>query len=715
MNRVAFICVLACIGAPAWADNFVRATGDQLTLNGEIFKLKGTNYYPRFGLWANMWNVPFSEIQEESALVRDLGLNCVRILVPYSNGGWNGPNVPESRLALLEQIVNEFGVKGIRSCVTLFDWETSFPAAGTSREAQHIQYLSLIVNRLKDNPYVLMWDVKNEPDHPANYGSCDCAPPGRCGKWDCNPSKKNQIVSWLNRMCNAVKARDANHLVCCGMRWWENVDETLPFVDVAVFHSYWPNIGTEEIPVVKGYMGSNQKPIVVQEWGWPSHPNPCLRDGQLITAYNETEQYNLYVQHLTAFEQHNITGGLQWMTFDGAPYTYDQNHTFEDYFGLWYNGLGLKPAGVYYRDQFPVSQFPALNDTTPPAAVTDVTATPLPARIRVSWLAPANTDYKGAIVRVSTAGFPAAVTDGQLAADGRGRPGLTGSIDHTGIAPNVTYYYTVFAYDTSGNFAPGVPLSGTSSPFGTITGTVRDQYGQPVSGATITTGGSDPATTAGNGSFSVPVLVGMHSVTAAKIYFASAAADGVTVHDGQTTAANITITAMPPAPVATFTVTASSLATRLEWTNPTSGNYRGTMIRFSTTAPPASPADGTLLVNATASAGTTGAFNHAGLTNGVTYHYTAFTYDNYSPRNYSAGIARIGQPSIVPDRDHDGDVDQTDFAEFQICLSGRAVPQDDPVCRTLDFDLDADVDADDFTRFMTCYSGPDIAAKTACP
>ena len=58
------------------------------------------------------------------------------------------------------------------------------------------------------------------------------------------------------------------------------------------------------------------------------------------------------------------------------------------------------------------------------------------------------------------------------------------------------------------------------------------------------------------------------------------------------------------------------------------------------------------------------------------------------------------------DFDHDGDVDQEDFGDFQACLSGPGVPYS-PGCADADFNGDGYVDYDDFNAFQPCVSGPD--------
>jgi endo-1,4-beta-mannosidase len=362
-SHLVLVCALPGLTSPVWGaqppEGFVVIHGDQFVLDGEVFQLKGTNYYPRDGMWAGLWDKwDPKAINREIRMIRGLGMNAVRILVPYRNGGWGGSKGPPAdRLEMLEDLVNTFGAEGIRSCVTLFDWETSYPAAGSKTETEHLRYLQAIVPRLQNNPYVLFWDVKNEPDHPSALEGKD--------DWSCCPQQKAKITSWLERMCNAVRKLDPNHPVSVGLRWWANFDEVAGFVDVAVFHSYWPNIGTEQIPFVRKTLGGKKMPIVVQEFGWPSNPNPCERDGRTIREYSEEKQLAFYQLHLKAFEEHKIAGYLQWMTFDAKAYRDNPKESFEQYFGLWRYDYTLKPAGEFFREHAKVKPFPSRRDSAP--------------------------------------------------------------------------------------------------------------------------------------------------------------------------------------------------------------------------------------------------------------------------------------------------------------------------------------------------------------
>jgi len=69
---------------------------------------------------------------------------------------------------------------------------------------------------------------------------------------------------------------------------------------------------------------------------------------------------------------------------------------------------------------------------------------------------------------------------------------------------------------------------------------------------------------------------------------------------------------------------------------------------------------------------------------------------------------------IPPDLDHDGDVDQSDFGMFQVCLTGPSMTPPSPGCEPADFDQDDDVDLADFGLLQRCMSGPEVPFDPAC-
>jgi len=177
--------------------------------------------------------------------------------------------------------------------------------------------------------------------------------------------------------------------------------------------------------------------------------------------------------------------------------------------------------------------------------------------------------------------------------------------------------------------------------------------------------------------------------------------NGAVVAQRFTTGPDVT----PPFPVTNFVATPGALRNTLTWTNPLSGDFVATMIRYRTDGQyPSGPADGTLLIDKVNSAGSNDSYRHDGLNSHLTYHYAAFAHDG-TP-NYAARATANATPMPAGDFEPDGDVDQEDFGQFQVCLSGNGVLYE-PGCGPADFNLDGDVDGDDFTIFQSCMAGPD--------
>ncbi|MDO8588389.1 MAG: fibronectin type III domain-containing protein, partial [Armatimonadota bacterium] len=103
----------------------------------------------------------------------------------------------------------------------------------------------------------------------------------------------------------------------------------------------------------------------------------------------------------------------------------------------------------------------------------------------------------------------------------------------------------------------------------------------------------------------------------------------------------------PPAPPTQFAAAAGSGQISLSWVNPSDSDFVGTVIRYRTDMYPASATDGALVCNRTASPGSSDLFTHTGLTNGVTYYYCAFAYDEQPL--YSDPAVASASPHLLPD------------------------------------------------------------------
>jgi hypothetical protein len=91
--------------------------------------------------------------------------------------------------------------------------------------------------------------------------------------------------------------------------------------------------------------------------------------------------------------------------------------------------------------------------------VTDLSAEAGPARIRLRWTDPNDSEMTQVTIRASTTAPPASPDDGALITQLDVTPGASASFLHTGLDHRQTYYYAVFAHEFTPIYAPGAVTS----------------------------------------------------------------------------------------------------------------------------------------------------------------------------------------------------------------------------------------------------------------
>ena len=239
------------------------------------------------------------------------------------------------------------------------------------------------------------------------------------------------------------------------------------------------------------------------------------------------------------------------------------------------------------------------------------------------------------------------------------------------IVSNLTegtqYYLVVVGYDT--NKAEGQPspeASGVVLASSATTTTSVTANGAVIAWTTNKPGDSqaDYGTTSNYGSSTTlePTLVMNHSQTLGNLSAGTTynyrirskdAGGSVTVSANSTFTTQQGTDTTPPGDATNFTAVPGNTIVSLNWTNPTDPDYKGVMIRYRTDGVyPTSNADGMLAMDRVEVAGSNDYFVHSGLSNGITYSYSAFTYDttgNYSHTAHTqATPANLSITSISP-------------------------------------------------------------------
>ncbi|MEJ1223733.1 cellulase family glycosylhydrolase [Sediminicola sp. 1XM1-17] len=253
----------------------------------EIPMINGVNYYPKDSPWT-MFEDTFDEaiIDRDFGVLQKMGLNTVRIFVPYEDFG--SAKVDAQKLARLKRTLDLAERQNLKVIVTLFDFYGDYNIHDwtlTHRHAEHI------VHGLKDHAALLAWDIKNEPD------------------LDFESRGRTEVLAWLEQLLILVQQWDKNHPVTIGWSSPETAANLSQQVDFVSFHYY------REAAQFKSALdllrnAVPDKSLVLQEYGYSSY------DG-IWNAYlgSVNEQGNYYEQMQTILRKEKIPY-LFWTMYD---------------------------------------------------------------------------------------------------------------------------------------------------------------------------------------------------------------------------------------------------------------------------------------------------------------------------------------------------------------------------------------------------------------
>lgn len=104
-----------------------------------------------------------------------------------------------------------------------------------------------------------------------------------------------------------------------------------------------------------------------------------------------------------------------------------------------------------------IESFSTLGDTTPPSNPFGFLASAGRRLVTLTWTNPIDVDFSRVTIVARTDRFPTSMTDGRSVYTGSGS-----SIVDSGLADATTYFYTIFAFDTSNNSSSGASTSATT-------------------------------------------------------------------------------------------------------------------------------------------------------------------------------------------------------------------------------------------------------------
>lgn len=249
-------------------------------------KIAGINYYPKDTPW-DTFGSAFSQeiIAEDFSIIRDLGLNTVRIFIGYEDFG--NAEVLTSKVTKLIQLLAIAEENELSVIITLFDFYGEYSVLDWTRTQQHAIQL---VNKVKNHNALLAWDVKNEPN------------------LDYNSRGESLVKAWLKQMIKVIKLEDPLHPVTIGWSNHHAATDLEEQVDFVSFHFY-NNI--EELPAaVEEIKTQTDKTIVLQEFGMSTY------NGFWNPLGNSEQNQKDYYQSFFENQKRDSLNYLSWTLYD---------------------------------------------------------------------------------------------------------------------------------------------------------------------------------------------------------------------------------------------------------------------------------------------------------------------------------------------------------------------------------------------------------------
>lgn len=250
--------------------------------------LAGINYYPQDTPWHLFWSEYDPDIiAADLAIIQSLGLNSVRIFIPFEQFG--ADKITSTKLALLEDFLDQAEAADIGVMVTLFDFLGDY---GVLRWNHTDRHLETLLTEFVDHPAVLMWDLKNEPD------------------LDYDSNGQALVDAWLAHTIAQARRVAPTAPLTIG---WSNPEPAVAHaqqLDVVSFHYYRPI--SEFAGLVSDLKeGVGNRPIMLTEYGLPTWNSPFFPFG-----HTQAEQAAYYSDMGRAIRAANLDGYMTWTLYD---------------------------------------------------------------------------------------------------------------------------------------------------------------------------------------------------------------------------------------------------------------------------------------------------------------------------------------------------------------------------------------------------------------
>lgn len=245
--------------------------------------LKGANYTPSYAHndlegWRDYDK---ATVEKELSYAARMGLNCIRPFLNYTVYESDREKFLDSLLHMV-RTADSFGMKVMPavfdSCFSEIEPSVALninewiPNPGVMNLGEHFrpkgeEYCRDIINLLKNENGLLMWDVMNEPLCTAYVSSHSP---------EVNSEHKREIYGFLKHFCDFFRENDEINPITVGHADCASNEETADWVDILSFHRYAPTENSlEDAFRYAMEMGKRYgKQMFCSETGCPGRANP---------------------------------------------------------------------------------------------------------------------------------------------------------------------------------------------------------------------------------------------------------------------------------------------------------------------------------------------------------------------------------------------------------------------------------------------------------
>lgn len=268
--------------------SFARLNQTGFEIDDEPFYVYGVNYYPRETPFAYFLTRTETEVvSAELDIIQKAGINTLRIFLRPDDlfiCPGNGAVPVAETFQRLDQIIQIAAEKSFKLILVL-NQNADLQHYPLYENPDHvIDRTTFIVERYRDEPAVLAWDIRDRGD--IDYRS--------------DRFSREIVLEWVSDTVRLIRRLDTNHPVTAG--WWQDASATAPLVDFVSFQHYGEYEPLRQrIALLRD---SVNRPILLTAIGYSTF------------SVDETAQRNLLYQAFEEVRHNDMAGWMIYLAFD---------------------------------------------------------------------------------------------------------------------------------------------------------------------------------------------------------------------------------------------------------------------------------------------------------------------------------------------------------------------------------------------------------------